>query len=630
MARKGQAVRKGSGTTTSTLRASASSKDRDEQTRRVGATVMGPIYSTRTKIAVVAPAVAFNLLVELGSRSVSGTVRVETRLANRFSGKDAGYVHGIVSGFVTATFLGSPPYLKRHLFSELCRFIIEKKDATGLESLFLTFLQSGRTVLDPSTVALGASLWNQHVAKGRMGLKEGLFIFDQLNATGVFVLPAEVRSVRVLPQEVVWDPSGSIPMTTSRSRLEDGGAFLVPGWDRGQKFWTPIFGRQGVPGFGGERTSGQGIPNRPGDLGIPGLPGGGGVPGLSGGGGIAGLPGRGWGAGLPGNRGIPDLPGAQGNPRLPGGEGIPGLPGGQGIPGLPGGEGVPGLPGGEGLPGLPGSGGNAGLPGLGIPGRLGGHGQGAGIPGLIGLMGNDGAILGRIDDMEGVAGDWGGDLLRGLGKIYQGLGTSSAVSGVVIAVSGVGLGVAIPVLLGVGGLAIAAEGVYMELKGEDRNKQEEQSTEAQTPTPAVKPKDEEEAKTEEDTKKGNEGKEKEKEKEKPKGSYPHPDDYYPGPDDVGGGGPASIAHYPTPENGNGTGSPFGLTYFPQPEDTTGGGYPIGTPYFPTPDDVGGGSPKRTGLWEIEGDIMNGPGLASLVVSTGSRSLTFLTGLVKRN
>ena len=139
--------------------------------RQIGSTVSGPIYLTRTKIAVALPSVAFSALAELAARAVSPTAKVNSSWASRFRGREASNIHSLASGFVIGSYLDAPSSMKRFHLSELYRFIVERKDATGLESVFLSFLQSAGNAIDSSMVSVGASHWNQASSASRGFLK---------------------------------------------------------------------------------------------------------------------------------------------------------------------------------------------------------------------------------------------------------------------------------------------------------------------------------------------------------------------------------------------------------------------------------------------------------------------------
>lgn len=195
---------------------------------RVGSTSTGPYFQTRSNAFVASPIVAFNLLRDLAKRSVDRNADIESDFTADLSGDEAERAHILINASVQGSFIAKPLAIQRRLFSELATHISDRGDSTGLESLYLTELQSVRHTLNPSAAYETAVLWDDVVRNGHYATSNGVYGIDEWRGTVTYFSPDEIADTPFLTHRGAVNPLRFLGTYTDHSGVYRDGKGLTP------------------------------------------------------------------------------------------------------------------------------------------------------------------------------------------------------------------------------------------------------------------------------------------------------------------------------------------------------------------------------------------------------------------
>jgi hypothetical protein len=511
---------------------------------------------------VVAPIpVTLALMQEAAKRSLDHRYVSPYTQISRLPSHLVPEAHARIQGCLLGSILLSGPAGHVRLLRTAARLIVRRGDATGLESIYTSALQSAWPYADRSTLASCLNVWDRFVRHGTYISKNTGFVYDGSTRTITSFQPEEMSRFSIqrglLDLVGPWQSAagfGDIGPTGGQGRGGfPGGSGFGPGGDYGSgDFGSGDFGT-GDLGTGGDGPGGYGPGGYgPGGRGPGGFGPGGDGEGESGPGGF-GPGGRGAGTGGHGS-GSGDPDGPEGSDFGTGGGGG-GFAGGGFGPGATtgGGYGT-----GDGGWGEPGSGG------------LGGFGPGAGFPG--------GPFVKGPEQADGYDGESGG------GGLASGFGTTLVIAGMGAAALGVAFESTPLVLVGAANLAmgVALSGLDEGHGGDGQAGGGDSSggPPAGTDTGGGTPQG------------GDSG-----------GGPPSGGDPAPAPGDPPGGSGGGSGSKPNPGQ-----KPNPMSFLPNSGD-----------YYPNPEDPngrGGGGPRAVGIGFISSLGAFGPGLATLTMQVG--------------
>lgn len=553
-------------------------------------TATGPMYFGYARAEAIPTALCFMAIRELAHKAFDPTFAARTVIGTELTGDEAAQRSRDYAAAAIGTFATLGPYGQGRFIAELVRYIGHHGDATGLEGVLITAIQSAWPHLTPAWAVALVDVWHRFVISSKYADRYPVVAFDERTRRLRVFAPSELTALRpetALPRKFAEAAEGAF---VGAGRPDYRGPASAGAWIPKDRSDTDhYFDGLNERGFDWRAPGGwNGRSDRSGGMG----------------GGIGSEPeqpsGRDWHSGSP-------QPGDR-----PGGGGIPG---------------VSELGAGRGLfdRGNPfkDQGALAGLYGPGKAFREGGPFSEAfiGRPGPYGPEAFDGY------DMEGKA--KGKSEVASLENFIA--GSTISLGGVLfgggIATKNPGL-IVIGALVVFGGYLIHEDAKDKKMSAErdlaDAKRQQELDKEAREAAQKEKEKEEQEKKEAE--KKALEEQKKKEEKEKRKKPSPKKTEagLYPDPYGDGGGGVnwSGLSRLPVGDDNGGVG-PLWLEALPS-EDGEGIGP---TRNFLPTDDSGGGTPRPNSVFPFTSIAVGGPGLASLTLTTGA-STTMILGMPK--
>jgi hypothetical protein len=559
-------------------------------------TASGPIYFGYGRAEAIPTALCFMAIRELAHKAHDPTFPARTVIGTEVAGDEAAQRSRDYAATAMGTFATLGPYGQGRFIAELLRYIGHHGDATGLEGILVTAMQSAWPHLTAAWAVTLVDVWHRFAMRSKYADRYPVIAYDE-RARRVRVFAAgelgTLRPETALPRKFAeaaegafvgagrpdyqgpapagaWAPKDRSDADHYFDGLNERGFdWRAPGgWDGRSGGWGDM--GSGV-GFGPERSSGRdwrtGSP-QPGDR-----PGGGGIPGVS---------------DLGTGRGLFD----RGNPFKDQGA-LAGLYG----PGKALREGGPFS---EAF--------------IGRPGPYG--------PEVFNPWTKEGEAKGRSEIASS-------DMSLGNLMMLAAIPAAGVAAGLVVTnpigagfIGGVGLG------LLVGGYLVRADADKAKLRAErdlaDAKYQQELEKEASAA--AQKEKERQDQEKKDADKKALEEQKKKEENEKEKKPNPKKTEagLYPDPYGDGGGGVnwSGLSRLPVGDEEGGVG-PLWLEALPS-EDGEGIGPNRG--FLPT-DDSGSGTPRPNSVVPFASIAVAGPGLASLVMVTGA-STTMILGMPK--
>jgi hypothetical protein len=163
-----------------------------------GTTATGDYFRATTSAVVVPTNAAYSFLNQLGRRA-AGADDIESTYVGRLTPEQARWQLTLTTSSVVGSFMTKPIEHQRLDAVDLARFVYDAGDATGLESLYLTMLQSTYDSLEPSAAYGLASIWDGAVRHGRLARAEGVFGIDEWTGTCLTLSPDELPDLSLLP-----------------------------------------------------------------------------------------------------------------------------------------------------------------------------------------------------------------------------------------------------------------------------------------------------------------------------------------------------------------------------------------------------------------------------------------------
>src|SRR5438876_3284618 len=160
---------------------------------------LGPIHLIQVRYAAAPPWTVFSLLRETARRCIDpGYVSNFTQVA-RLDRKIVQDAFVDYQGSVLGQMFQAGPRWHANMLLEASRFIVEHEDATGLEAIYASALQSAAPILHPLTLGACVNIWERYVRGGALARKRESFIYDASSRTAHFYEAGDLAGVELNP-----------------------------------------------------------------------------------------------------------------------------------------------------------------------------------------------------------------------------------------------------------------------------------------------------------------------------------------------------------------------------------------------------------------------------------------------
>lgn len=155
----------------------------------------GPIYLGYRRVEAVPTALAFMGIRELAHKSVDKAFEARTVVANSLSGKEAAARSTDYAVSVIGTFAAVGPFTQGRLMAELLRYIGFHQDATGLEGVLTSFIQSAWQHLTPSMAVQVIEIWRHFVDRSAYAREHPILAYDERTKRLKVFAPGELATM---------------------------------------------------------------------------------------------------------------------------------------------------------------------------------------------------------------------------------------------------------------------------------------------------------------------------------------------------------------------------------------------------------------------------------------------------
>jgi hypothetical protein len=156
---------------------------------------VGPIYIGEAKALIMPLPIALMMSREFAYRAIDAKYSAQSSAARRVFGDDAEVAHTQLTASLIGTFAVLGQATQIRFFAELLRHIDFHKDATGLEGLLITCIQSIWHTGDLEIMSVGLAFWERYGRRGQYASTRVACAYNEPTRTLRAFLPGEIAAL---------------------------------------------------------------------------------------------------------------------------------------------------------------------------------------------------------------------------------------------------------------------------------------------------------------------------------------------------------------------------------------------------------------------------------------------------